>query len=151
MAWLLCFYALPMRYLRLKLTISPSRPGLTLPFRPLARLAQDEERRSTRSEARSRKGLGKGALAMSVVPEGRRNRIMIYGLKNDGTYIVEFKTADGEALAISVPVGGAEALPGADALWAVRARGYVTKAGAVRVSDERYRGRNRIVHLRIRM
>ena len=35
--------------------------------------------------------------------ESGRNRIMIYGPKNDGTYIVEFKTADGEALAISVP------------------------------------------------
>jgi hypothetical protein len=34
-----------------------------------------------------------------------KNRIMIYGPKNDGTYIVEFKTADGEALAISVPAG----------------------------------------------
>ena len=40
---------------------------------------------------------------MSVAPEGGRNRIMIYGPKNDGTYVVEFKTADGEALAISVP------------------------------------------------
>jgi hypothetical protein len=29
---------------------------------------------------------------------------MIYGPKGDGTYIVESKTADGEALAISVPV-----------------------------------------------
>jgi hypothetical protein len=28
-----------------------------------------------------------------------------YGPKRDGTYIVEFKTADGEALAISVPAG----------------------------------------------
>jgi bifunctional non-homologous end joining protein LigD len=34
-----------------------------------------------------------------------KNRIMIYGPKNDGRYIVEFKTADGEALAISVPAG----------------------------------------------
>jgi hypothetical protein len=42
---------------------------------------------------------------MSVAPESGRNRIMIYGPKNDGTYVVEFKTADGEALAISVPVG----------------------------------------------
>jgi hypothetical protein len=33
------------------------------------------------------------------------NRIMIYGPKNDGTYIVEFKTAEGEALTISVPAG----------------------------------------------
>jgi len=40
---------------------------------------------------------------MSVAPESGRNRIMIYGPKHDGTYIVEFKTADGEALAISVP------------------------------------------------
>jgi hypothetical protein len=28
---------------------------------------------------------------------------MIYGPKPDGTYVVEFKMADGEALAISVP------------------------------------------------
>jgi hypothetical protein len=27
-----------------------------------------------------------------------KNRIMIYGPKNDGTYIIEFKTAVGEAL-----------------------------------------------------
>jgi hypothetical protein len=26
-----------------------------------------------------------------------KNRIMIYGPKEDGTYIVEFRTADGEA------------------------------------------------------
>jgi len=32
-----------------------------------------------------------------------KNRIMIYGPKNDGTYIVEFRTAKGEALAISIP------------------------------------------------
>jgi hypothetical protein len=32
-----------------------------------------------------------------------KNRIMIYGPKNDGTYIVEFKTAADEALAISIP------------------------------------------------
>jgi hypothetical protein len=30
---------------------------------------------------------------------------MIYGPKPDGTYGVEFKMADGEALAISVPAG----------------------------------------------
>ena len=33
-----------------------------------------------------------------------KNRIIIYGPKRDGTYVVEFKTAAGEALAISVPV-----------------------------------------------
>ena len=42
---------------------------------------------------------------MSVGPESGRNRIMIYGPRNDGTYVVEFKTTDGEALAINVPVG----------------------------------------------
>jgi len=31
------------------------------------------------------------------------NRIMIFGPKSDGTYVVEFKTAAGEALAISIP------------------------------------------------
>jgi hypothetical protein len=33
----------------------------------------------------------------------RQNRIMISGPKADGTYVIEFKTAAGEALAISVP------------------------------------------------
>jgi hypothetical protein len=28
---------------------------------------------------------------------------MIYGPKDDGTYIVEFRTAEGEILAISIP------------------------------------------------
>jgi len=32
-----------------------------------------------------------------------KNRIMIFGPKNDGAYIVEFRTAAGEALAISIP------------------------------------------------
>src|SRR5262245_51877590 len=41
---------------------------------------------------------------MSSAP-GSQNRIMIYGPKSDGTYVVEFKTAAGEALAISVPRG----------------------------------------------
>ncbi len=31
-----------------------------------------------------------------------RNRIMIYGPKADGTYLVEFKTAKDETLAISI-------------------------------------------------
>ena len=34
-----------------------------------------------------------------------KNRIMIYGPKPDGMYIVEFRIANGEALAISVPAG----------------------------------------------
>ena len=36
---------------------------------------------------------------MSVAPESGRNRIMIYGPKDDG---IEFRTAAGEALAISI-------------------------------------------------
>ena len=34
-----------------------------------------------------------------------KNRIMIFGPKDDGTYVVEFRTAEGEALAISIPRG----------------------------------------------
>ena len=40
---------------------------------------------------------------MSVAPPSGQNRIMIYGPKPDGTYIVEFRIANGEALAISIP------------------------------------------------
>jgi hypothetical protein len=32
-----------------------------------------------------------------------KNRIMIYGPKEDGTYVVEFMTSDGDVLAISIP------------------------------------------------
>jgi hypothetical protein len=32
-----------------------------------------------------------------------RNRIMIYRPKEDGSYVVEFRTADGDVLAISIP------------------------------------------------
>ena len=32
-----------------------------------------------------------------------KNRIMIYGPKDDGSYVVEFMTADGDALSIPVP------------------------------------------------
>jgi hypothetical protein len=39
-----------------------------------------------------------------------KNRIMIYGPKSDSTYIVEFRTADGEALAISIPGGEARVI-----------------------------------------
>jgi hypothetical protein len=43
------------------------------------------------------------------VPEmtEQRNRIMIFGPKSDGTYVIEFRTAAGESLAISIP--GSEA------------------------------------------
>jgi hypothetical protein len=58
---------------------------------------------SAGGDAGGRGRLGQGEVAMSVAPPSGQNRIMIYGPKNDGTYIVEFRTADGEALAISVP------------------------------------------------
>ena len=41
---------------------------------------------------------------MSSSPVGK-NRIMIYGPNPDGTYVVEFRTAKGEVLVISVPSG----------------------------------------------
>ena len=40
-----------------------------------------------------------------MAPPGGQDRIMIYGPKSDGTYITEFRIADGESLAISVPAG----------------------------------------------
>ena len=35
------------------------------------------------------------------------NRIMIFGPKSDGTYVVEFRSAAGETLAISIPASEA--------------------------------------------
>jgi hypothetical protein len=32
-----------------------------------------------------------------------KNRIMIYGPKDDGTYVVEFRTSEGDVLATSIP------------------------------------------------
>jgi hypothetical protein len=32
-----------------------------------------------------------------------KNRIMIFGPKSDGTYVIEFRAAAGESLAISIP------------------------------------------------
>lgn len=51
---------------------------------------------------------------------------MIFGPKDHGTYVTEFRTADGEALAISIPPSeGARdpVLPGADAVRVIRAGG----------------------------
>ncbi len=67
-------------------------------------------------EARARLGQG----AMTLTP-GSQNRIMIYGPKADGTYLIEFKTTAGEALAISVAERrdyGAQLFPRADAIRA---------------------------------
>jgi|SRR5262245_13539489 len=67
----------------------------------------------------------------------KQDKITIHGPKIDGTYIVEFKTADGVALAFSVPKGERDCRPGVlprqDAL---RARG----AGRVHGSDEQIFG-----------
>jgi len=51
-------------------------------------------------EARTRRRMGQKEMAMT---EAGKNRIMIFGPKDDGTYVVEFRTAAGEALAISIP------------------------------------------------
>ena len=37
------------------------------------------------------------------MPFDGRNRIVIFGPKSDGNYLVEFRTSDGESLAISIP------------------------------------------------
>jgi hypothetical protein len=37
---------------------------------------------------------------MAITPDGK-SRIMIFGPKTDGTYVVEFRTAEGKSLAIS--------------------------------------------------
>jgi hypothetical protein len=53
-----------------------------------------------------------------------RNRIMIYGPKEDGTYVVEFTTAWDAMLSISIPrneAGVIPIFPRADAVWAERA------------------------------
>src|SRR5262249_8794567 len=55
---------------------------------------------------------------------GGKNRIMIFGPKDDGTYVIEFRTTAGKALAISTENRnrGDPAFSRADAVWAVRAR-----------------------------
>jgi hypothetical protein len=74
--------------------------GLEGIVRPLARLAQNEESERSGSHTRGRGGLGQKEMAMT---EAGKNRIMISGPKADGTYVIEFRTAAGEALAISIP------------------------------------------------
>jgi hypothetical protein len=49
-----------------------------------------------------------------------KNRIMIFGPKTDGTYVVEFRTAAGEALPHRMR--GDPPFSRAHALWALRAR-----------------------------
>jgi hypothetical protein len=49
-----------------------------------------------------RKYKRRGVKGMSASATGK-NRIMIFGPKQDGTYVVEFRTFKGETLAISIP------------------------------------------------
>jgi hypothetical protein len=42
---------------------------------------------------------------LGFMPMPERSRVMINGPKTDGTYVVEFRTPDGEALEINVPAG----------------------------------------------
>jgi hypothetical protein len=61
-----------------------------------------------------------------------KNRFMIYGPKDDATYVIEFRTAGGEALAISIPNAG-DRVPcgrGLVARLIDRARGCSTAAAA---------------------
>jgi hypothetical protein len=57
-------------------------------------LAQDEEPGGIGRETRGRRRLGQKQMATTAVG---KNRIMIFGPKTDGTYVVEFRTAEGEA------------------------------------------------------
>ena len=65
-----------------------------------------------------------------------KNRIMILGPKNDGTYVVEFRTVEGEALAISIPRSEAHVIRhlGATAVRIVRAGGAERIGKARRVT-----------------
>jgi hypothetical protein len=59
-----------------------------------------------------------GVLCVSATHQGRKlpdwgmkqDKISIHGPKDDGTYIVEFKEANGVALAFSIPRGGETAI-----------------------------------------
>ena len=71
-----------------------------------------------------REGLVKGAPEMSVAPPTGQDRIMIHGPKSDGTYIIEFRMADGGVVG-DQRAGWrdprTQAFPGAHALRAIRA------------------------------
>jgi hypothetical protein len=62
------------------------------------------------SEAKNAQGLEaivavvtRGSAEKCGVEMMGKNRIMIYGPKDDSTYVVEFRTAEGDVLAISIP------------------------------------------------
>jgi hypothetical protein len=49
-----------------------------------------------------------------------KNRIMIFGPKSDGTYVIEFRTDAGESLAISIPGSEARVIPAFSRADAIR-------------------------------
>jgi hypothetical protein len=92
----------------------------TDPIRQHQRLGAAVSAGGEQFEARRRSGLGPRRRRKSVVgmvscaysrsAPMTQDKITIYGPKGDGTYVVEFKTAAGETLAISVPSGGTAVL-----------------------------------------
>jgi hypothetical protein len=55
-----------------------------------------------------------------------KNRIMIYGPKTDGTYVIEFRTAAGTTLAISIPrTETAVIRPSIEGFWSLIKRGII--------------------------
>jgi hypothetical protein len=61
---------------------------------------------------------------MTLIGSGK-NRIMIFGPKDDGTYVVEFRRVASEALGDLDPQKRSQCdppFPGADAIWDIRSR-----------------------------
>jgi hypothetical protein len=85
--------------------IVSKRKGSPYRSQSLARFAEDEGPGCTSGEARGRRRLEWKEVAMIG-----KNRIMIYGPKEDETYVVEFRTSEGDALAISIPRGEADVI-----------------------------------------
>jgi hypothetical protein len=74
-------------------------------IRQIAGLAEVQE---PGSETGGGRGLGQGEMA---VTSPGKNRIMIYGPKENGTYVIEFRTAADQALAISILSSGSPESP----------------------------------------
>jgi hypothetical protein len=72
---------------------------LALRLGPITTLDKEQEPGRPGCQTGSRGGLGQSEMAIT---EGK-NSIMIFGPNPDGTYVAEFRTAQGETLAISVP------------------------------------------------
>ena len=70
---------------------------------------EEQEPKAPSSEARRGGRMGQKETGMTS-----KNRIMIFGPKTDGTYVVEFRTAAGEALAISIPRTEASVVTGSN-------------------------------------